>query len=468
MENQRNVSLEKKTDEKLARERLFSASMRVRTSTPWTTLPKFAVFCCTIAIVSLVSSDASPHQLESETSPPSFPSAEHSHDEECARHLSKHTWPGAKHRYVHCEVEDVHCFVKQALRMWNGRNISRENVERAWRGRSEFGEYCCLVQILDGKLTLLHPPERNLSSVEEGWRQDLYSKRIDAFVEITQKAMAFRGAIPDLEFTFCLSDCISTLNRLIPEFPEEDDLDASFTVVQCLGSTNIPLPLFDVYRPPNDVSLDDWPLVVQDIKRNRDGHPWETRATKVAFRGGARSCHACATPEGFHLPPRMTPRTILSRDNSHCGRPLALAIARDDPLLDFAEGGKLDMPGHEAYKYVVYLHGHCHWANRLRRLLFMGMALFKQEGICEEFYGMRLRPWVHYIPVDYNLRNLTDAVRWALSNDDEVRDMIRQRQEYAEAFDTSSFAIEYAYHLLHRYAGMMDYKVQPREGGEAR
>ena len=73
---------------------------------------------------------------------------------------------------------------------------------------------------------------------------------------------------------------------------------------------------------------------------------------------------------------------------------------------------------------------------------------------------MRLRPWVHYIPVDSNLRNMTAAIRWALNSERDVRRMIRRTQAFAEAFDTSDFAVSYTYHLLRKYASLLDYRVE--------
>ena len=387
----------------------------------------------------------------------------------CKKDLARQSWPGAKKRHVHCDVEDVHCFVKQALRMWHGRKIPRDSVERSWRGDTN-GEHCSFVQIIDNQLRLFAPLDRELSSYKQDWMRDLFANRIEAFVGLTEAAMSL-GPLPDLEFTFCVGDCVAQISPELPEELEDYRLDASFAVVQCLGSSTIPFPLFDVFRPPNDVSLRKWPEVIRGIKRHRDSFPWEARIPKAVFRGGVRTCHVCATPEGYHLEAPMVPK--MSPGDRRCGRARALDVARSEEedanaattrLLDFAETG-LDMPGHEAYKYVMYLHGECHWANRLRRLLFMGMAILKQEGICEEFYGMRLRPWVHYIPVDYNLRNMTKAVEWALRHEPEVRTMVRRTQAYAEAFDTSEFAVSYTYHLLRKYAGLLDYRVEAREGG---
>ena len=343
--------------------------------------------------------------------------------------------------------------------MWNGRKVPRDSVERSWRGATE-GEYCSLVQIIDNKLHVFSSLERNLSSYEPEWRRDIYAKRIKAFLDITQMALETRS-LPDLEFSFCVGDCVAQMSPELPKVLPSSVMDASFAVVQCLGSSTIPFPLFDISRPPNDVSLNEWPEVVRGIKRHRDSVPWKSRIPKAVYRGGVRTCHVCATPEGYHLEAAMVPK--MAPEERRCGRARALELGKKDmTMLDFAETG-LDMPGHEAYRYVMYLHGECHWANRLRRLLFMGMAILKQEGICEEFYGMRLRPWVHYVPVDYHLRNMTAAVQWALHNEREVRRMIRRTQAYAEAFDTSEFAVSYTYYLLRRYAAMLDYKVIARD-----
>jgi hypothetical protein len=49
-----------------------------------------------------------------------------------------------------------------------------------------------------------------------------------------------------------------------------------------------------------------------------------------------------------------------------------------------------------------------------------------------------------------------------LNNERDVRRMIRRTQAYAEAFDTSDFAVSYTYHLLRRYASLLDYRVEAR------
>ena len=87
----------------------------------------------------------------------------------------------------------------------------------------------------------------------------------------------------------------------------------------------------------------------------------------------------------------------------------------------------------EMYKYQIIAEGECQWANRLRDGLFMGNALIVQEQQCVEYYGVTLKPWKHYIPVDYWFRNLTDAVMWAEDHPAAVQRMLASKLEFAKA-----------------------------------
>jgi hypothetical protein len=232
-----------------------------------------------------------------------------------------------------------------------------------------------------------------------------------------------------------------------------------FELVQCRGSSAIPIPVFDTCRPPNDVDLKDWDRITVDIERNRDGFLWEKRLPKMVFRGDDRTCSANANYFGASSKSLTDNEAVKSTE---CGRHKAKKIARQFPQFFDFDSIPLSMDQHEQFKYVLYLHGHCHWANRLRRLLFMGMALFKQVGLCEEFYALELQPGVHYIPVDYNLENLTAAYHWARDNEDKVLDIIENMRKYAHRFNTAQFATRYLRALLIDYAELLTYKVELR------
>jgi hypothetical protein len=369
-----------------------------------------------------------------------------------------HYFAGARHKWVPCSREDAHCFVKQALQPWHGNRIRREQVHAIHQGRTQ-GEFCALVQII-GNAVHYHKPLNDTLARYEGWVQSFYRARVTAVIGLLRLAAAAER-LPNMELAFCSGDCVAVHNPLLPDPLPLDEMVPAFTAVQCLGSASIPLPQFDVYRPPNDVALRDWSSAVADIVANRDAHPWATRLGKVVYRGDPRSCHDFATPEGYSLESVVPnfPR------GTACSRFKAPGMVRNNSLFDL-EGRQLTMPMHEEYKYVLYLHGHCHWANRLRRQLFMGAAILKQAGICEEFYGMRLRPWVHYVPVDYNLNNLTAAAEWAAAHEQQVQGMVARMHDYAAQFNTAEFAVQYTVQLLRAYAALLDYEPEALPGGD--
>jgi len=101
-------------------------------------------------------------------------------------------------------------------------------------------------------------------------------------------------------------------------------------------------------------------------------------------------------------------------------------------------GLKVDEPKHMSmldqarrFKYSIYAEGSCGWADRLKWLLALGLVPFLQETRCVEWYTLMLEPWVHYIPVDGQLKNLTAAIRWARENDEAVRQMSAAIVEFA-------------------------------------
>lgn len=365
--------------------------------------------------------------------------------------------PGKPPYFITCEIEDVQCFVKTALSPWDGVKISQLKIDRVWNGHTSNGEWCQLLQIIDGRMYHYGPRSKPLGN--ESWRLQLYRARIDAFLNITGMALQRLAALRDTEVVFCLGDCVATIDPTVPNVLPESKQDPDFSIVMCQGSSAIPFPMFDVFRPPNDVALTGWSRAVLEIKKNTAAYPWRDRKPQVVFRGGHRTCAPNATDEGYsQLSIHDHPWSTM------CGRARAVSLVRGDIRFNFEPPPDVSMPQHEAYKYVMYMHGHCHWANRLRRLLYMGMALFKQVGICEEFYALRLRPWVHYIPVDYNFKNLSASVEWAMSHEIEVLRMIERMHQYAESFNTAEFAVEYMAELLRMYAGLLDYHVKRRPG----
>ena len=51
--------------------------------------------------------------------------------------------------------------------------------------------------------------------------------------------------------------------------------------------------------------------------------------------------------------------------------------------------------------------------------------VFKQDSIYYEHFYSDLKPFVHYIPIKYDLSDLVEKINWAINNDDKVTFILR-------------------------------------------
>lgn len=91
------------------------------------------------------------------------------------------------------------------------------------------------------------------------------------------------------------------------------------------------------------------------------------------------------------------------------------------------------------FKYIFYVEGHFGWANRLRWLLAMNNLIIYQTGSpCHEFYSLHLAPFVHYVPVSYDFRNLTETLEWILENEYQVAKIVSNARTYFRYYLSAS------------------------------
>jgi hypothetical protein len=293
-------------------------------------------------------------------------------------------------------------------------------------------------------------------------------------------AAVVSGHVGPFEATFCLEDCVmseklfSGLRHIGTSYPRLPDPLPVFSIVKCKGSMNIPFPVWDSATGV----FEDWAARIEEIEAISKARPWYRRREQAVFRGGQRTCtYGRGTPNA--LPGLETPPTDPRW--KQCGRTALLynALSSDFPRLfnvslsdgyDFsavlprpaAAPQRLTQEEQEDFRFVIYAEGHCQWANRLHNLLFMGAAILFQDTQCIEPFGMLLRPFVHYIPVDYTFSNLTAAMLWARSHTAEVRRIIRAQHRYAKRYVTPQAVRLYVQGLMTEYSKLMTYKVIPR------
>lgn len=97
-----------------------------------------------------------------------------------------------------------------------------------------------------------------------------------------------------------------------------------------------------------------------------------------------------------------------------------------EPLSEY-----VPMPNFLKYKYQISLDGTVA-AYRLPYLLTGDALILKQESQFFEHFYSNLIPQKHFLPIQRNLSDLIEKIHWAKRNDDEVQNMIKRTQRFAE------------------------------------
>ena len=92
------------------------------------------------------------------------------------------------------------------------------------------------------------------------------------------------------------------------------------------------------------------------------------------------------------------------------------------------------------FRYMLDIQGKG-YSSRLKLLLHTGRPIFVAARPWNEHYFGKLAPWVHYVPVREDLKDLVDRLDWAERNPDKVAAIGAAGQEFARAHLTHAAAL---------------------------
>ena len=82
------------------------------------------------------------------------------------------------------------------------------------------------------------------------------------------------------------------------------------------------------------------------------------------------------------------------------------------------------------------------------RILHSTLFIPKTSWRCDEWFMQLMQPMVHYVPVDYDLHNLSATLRWARANDARVRSVGANAFAFASRYLNKRAILEYMHALL--------------------
>lgn len=290
-----------------------------------------------------------------------------------------------------------------------------------------------------------------------------YQTRIKELIWLLS-TIAKEGKIPDTEFLLAIHDCVQTVSKKHSYrgavFRESNP---TFTIVSCNFSDNIPFPMWEGDEVRG--GLKSWDAKMEKYKSS-DKTPWKEKKGQAVFRGGYR--------------PSMYFQKKKDADE-HCdevGRSRLRYIGeKNRELFDVGISGtcggttqalsRLSETAHHNYKYILYAEGNCFWADRLNKQVFGPSAVIKQETPCGQFWEPLLKPMTHYIPTDFFFQDTVDKLKWSRENDEEVRGIVKNANEFANNFLSFRGIKTYVEVLLTEYSKLLaSKKIKPEKGSK--
>lgn len=112
----------------------------------------------------------------------------------------------------------------------------------------------------------------------------------------------------------------------------------------------------------------------------------------------------------------------------------------------FAE--KVDVTDHLRYKALLYIDGNSSASNATWIFASGSVPVF--VSVHEFWFRDRLVPWVHYVPVEWDLSNLESTLQWIWDHDNEARQIAQNALELSRTVLSCEHQREYIRHEIDR------------------
>jgi hypothetical protein len=242
------------------------------------------------------------------------------------------------------------------------------------------------------------------------------------------------------------------------------NVDMIICLLDALDLTT-PIPIFvyakNPHLAPKCILIPDFEALagnknfVNDVYAGNQRYPWSQKKNLAIFRGSM-------TGGDFNK------NTFLNFPRS---KTVALSLqfpyiinARftDLPQWDgwgrfrdfFSQG--LSVEEHVEYKYQLLIDGHSCAYSRAYWQMFSNCVIFKQTSENIQWYYRALQPFVHYIPVHWDMSDLVEMIFWAIDHDEEAEQISNRAQDFAKNNLTYAKVMQYLYHLLVEYAKLQN------------
>jgi hypothetical protein len=190
--------------------------------------------------------------------------------------------------------------------------------------------------------------------------------------------------------------------------------------------------------------------------------PWEQRVPTAVFRGASTGCGTTIETNPRLLLSYMSDRSPVEKVGDQMIRLLDAGITKlnlrprkmmSSPFLSLIDPSSIKKvepltPLEQSrYKYIVHVDGHVS-AFRLSLELSMGSVLLIAESKYRLWFRRHLIPYEHYVPIQSDLSDLFDKIRWCRTNDEKCKEIASNAKKFYERYLQKDGILDYMQSLF--------------------
>lgn len=252
-----------------------------------------------------------------------------------------------------------------------------------------------------------------------------------------------------------------TLFQSIPAFHSSIDLNSK-------AEKNL-IMMPDIHM----LSLDGWNKLYKDIKDSSALAPWENKINKIYWRGSTtggvyQTEDRIYNIKNYSKLPRISlvmmslsfPDKIDARftayyqfDHSQSSQDLFKVLT-----ILFEDSPKVPEVEHLPYKYLASIDGNtAAWVRPLWIMASNSVLLFQFRYV--QWFSAAIKPWVHYVPLDYDISDIFQKLEWLRTHDAEAKKISENANKFIEAVMLPEHILEDFAFLLNEYASIQKFEL---------
>lgn len=188
----------------------------------------------------------------------------------------------------------------------------------------------------------------------------------------------------------------------------------------------------------------NWGNLLKKIDQASINYPWEQKINKIFWRGAATGDFHDYTVENFDKLPRLTISIfsklypdLIDANFSDYGKQIPYntqehSLRRFCKILFGTNPSFVSESDHIKYKYLLSLDGNAATGTRVSWVMNSNSVLLKQDSAKIQWYYSALKPYYNYVPVNNNLTNILEQIKWMKANDDELRKIAKNAHNFIQ------------------------------------